>query len=116
MIQKVIENRFLQKIFLSIILSGCTVLISLRPHLLIDKGLIEGQENASPEDILNTTRFISGIVIKPVDFLAAAGALATLYIATTLANRIQLNKKDEKQEASSKIECLTYLQFYAYTP
>lgn len=96
MIQKVIENRFLQKIFLSIILSGCTVLISLRPHLLIDKGLIEGQENASPEDILNTTRFISGIVIKPVDFLAAAGALATLYIATTLANRIQLNKKDEK--------------------
>lgn len=53
-------------------------------------------KDASLKDILNTTRLISGIVINPVDFLAAAGALATLYIATALANRFQLSQKDEK--------------------
>lgn len=53
-------------------------------------------KDVSPEDILNTTRLISGIVIKPADFLAAAGVLATLYIATALANRFQLSQKDEK--------------------
>ncbi|MGV3102454.1 hypothetical protein [Rothia sp. 32237D007AR] len=92
------KKSFTEKSLFSLLLF--LILLYISSLLYTVTNIIETGKNSSPVDFENlksAAGVTSGIVVKPTDLLAAAGVLATLYVATALASRVQLSPEDEKK-------------------
>lgn len=91
------RRKFSERTVFSIFSSLAILYVCSIIYTLINIGTGESSSPFDLENLWVVAEVLSGAIVKPTDLLAAAGVLATLYVATALASRAQLSVNDVKR-------------------